>query len=88
MIPEPIGKLLCRNINAEIIKSRILETECYFGESDNAWYVHKGKSKCTSILYEQGGVAYVYLCYEIHYLLFYVAGEDLHYKDREKLFCL
>ena len=78
MAPELIGKLLCRNINGEIIKSRILETECYFGESDTACHAHKGKTKRTSILYEQGGVAYVYLCYGIHYLLNIVSGEKDH----------
>lgn len=78
MAPELIGKLLCRNINGDIIKSRILETECYFGESDTACHAHKGRTKRTNILYQQGGLAYVYLCYGIHCLLNVVSGEKDH----------
>lgn len=75
LAPLLVGKLLCRNINGSIIKHRITETECYYTEKDTACHAHKGKTPRTKILYEQGGLAYVYLCYGIHNLLNVVCGE-------------
>ena len=72
--PLLIGKILCKKADDKIIKARITETECYFGEEDTACHASKGKTNRTKILYEQGGKAYVYLCYGIHYLLNIVTG--------------
>ncbi len=72
--PALLGKLLCRRINGEIRKLRITETEAYFSEDDTACHAHKGRTKRTDILYHEGGVAYVYLCYGIHSLLNVVTG--------------
>lgn len=78
MAPSLIGKLLCRRIVEEgverIIKLRITETECYFGEDDTACHAHKGRTERTKVMYREGGVAYVYLCYGIHSLLNIVSG--------------
>lgn len=75
LAPLLVGKLLCRNIQGNILKYRITETECYYTEKDTACHAHKGKTNRTKILYEPGGVAYVYLCYGIHNLLNVVCGE-------------
>lgn len=75
MAPMLLGKLLCRNINGQVIKLRITETECYYTEQDTACHAHKGKTERTKIMYEQGGLAYVYLCYGIHNLLNVVSGD-------------
>ena len=74
MAPSLLGKLLCRRIDDEVVKYRITETECYFGEDDTACHAHKGKTERTKIMYHEGGVAYVYLCYGIHSLLNVVSG--------------
>ncbi len=73
--PETLGKLLCRRIGNDILKCRITETECYYGEDDTACHAHKGKTERTKILYEDGGRAYIYLCYGIHELFNIVTGE-------------
>ena len=73
-----IGKLLCRRCGDEVIKARITETECYFGEEDTACHAHKGKTERTKPMYEQGGITYVYLCYGIHSLLNIVSGSEGH----------
>ena len=74
-----IGKLLCRrNPDGKVIKARILETECYFGEEDTACHAHKGKTERTKPMYESGGITYVYLCYGIHSLLNIVTGDEGH----------
>lgn len=76
--PLLLGKLLCRKINGVEYKSRITETECYFGEEDTACHASKGKTERTKVLYEEGGIAYVYLCYGIHNLLNVVTGDEGH----------
>ncbi|HAZ19223.1 MAG TPA: 3-methyladenine DNA glycosylase, partial [Clostridiales bacterium] len=69
LAPALLGKFLCRNIEDEIIRLRITETECYYGEIDTACHAHKGKTPRTETLYRQGGCAYVYVCYGIHSML-------------------
>ena len=73
--PELVGKLLVRKVNNKIIKLRISEVEVYRGEEDTACHAHKGKTKRTEIMYEQGGIYYVYLCYGMHYMLNIVTGK-------------
>lgn len=75
LAPKLLGMKLCRNINEQVIKFRITETEAYFGEEDTACHANKGKTERTKVLYEEGGVAYVYLCYGIHNLFNVVCGE-------------
>ena len=80
MAPSLIGKLLCRKLcengEEQVIKLRITETECHFGEEDTACHAHKGKTERTKIMYHSGGVTYVYLCYGIHSLLNIVSGSE------------
>ena len=72
---ELLGKLLCRKTGKKLVKLRITETEAYYGEDDTACHAHKGKTRRTSIMYEEGGHAYVYLCYGIHWLFNVVSGQ-------------
>lgn len=77
--PLLIGKILVRKLdNGQVLRYRITETEAYRGEEDTACHARFGKTKRTSILYEQGGYAYVYLCYGIHYLFNVVTGPKDH----------
>ena len=78
LAPDLLGKILCRRTNEGIIRARITETECYFGEEDTACHAHKGKTERTKPMYESGGITYVYLCYGIHSLLNIVTGEKDH----------
>lgn len=74
-----IGKKICTHFNDEFTSGIITETEAYSGRSDKACHAHAGRrTKRTEIMYQNGGVAYVYLCYGIHHLLNFVTnGEDL-----------
>lgn len=64
-----IGKVLVTNINNIITAGRIVETEAYNGVVDKASHAYGGRrTNRTEIMYSPGGVAYVYLCYGIHYL--------------------
>ena len=78
LAPDLIGKLLCRRTENGVIKARITETECYFGEEDTTCHAHKGRTPRTDTLYQQGGITYIYLCYGIHSLLNIVTGEENH----------
>lgn len=78
LAPYLLGKLLCRNIDGKVIKYRITETECYYGEEDTACHAHKGKTERTKVLYEKGGTSYVYLCYGMHNLFNVVSGPKGH----------
>lgn len=78
LAPELIGKLLCRQTEEGILKYRIMETECYYGEEDTACHASKGKTERTKVLYEKGGTAYVYLCYGMHSLFNVVSGKEGH----------
>jgi DNA-3-methyladenine glycosylase len=75
LAPELLGKLLCRKMGAKLVRLRITETESYYGEDDTACHAHKGKTKRTSIMYLEGGHAYIYLCYGVHWLLNVVTGK-------------
>jgi len=74
LAPLLLGKLLCRRIEGDIIRLSITETEAYVGESDTACHARRGRTKRTDVMYEAGGVSYVYLCYGIHHLLNVVTG--------------
>lgn len=61
-----LGKILVTNWNGEYTSGRIVETEAYAGEADKASHASKGRTARTEVMFEQGGKAYVYLCYGIH----------------------
>ena len=64
-----LGKKLVTNINNKLTSGLIVETEAYLGINDKASHAYGGKkTNRTNIMYHQGGVAYIYLCYGIHSL--------------------
>ena len=76
LAPYLIGKLLCRKIGVNIMRFPITETEAYCGESDTACHAHRGMTPRNAVMYEPGGIAYIYLCYGIHNLLNVVAAGE------------
>ena len=76
--PDLVGKLLCRRLEDEVLRMRITETECYFGSEDTACHAHKGRTPRTDIMFKEGGNAYVYLCYGMHFMLNLTTGEEGH----------
>jgi DNA-3-methyladenine glycosylase len=64
-----LGKVLFTQIEGQIAAGIIVETEAYFGEIDKASHAYGGRrTNRTEIMYSEGGVSYVYLCYGIHHL--------------------
>jgi len=79
LAPELLGKIICvRTPQNAIIRARITETECYYGEEDTACHASRGRTPRTEVLYSAGGVAYVYLCYGMYDLFNIVTGPEGH----------
>jgi len=66
---ELMGKLLVTVKDGVITSGRIVECEAYAGVFDKASHAAGGKrTNRNKVMYEEGGLAYVYLCYGIHHL--------------------
>jgi DNA-3-methyladenine glycosylase len=66
---EILGKVIYTKINGKTTAGIITETEAYAGINDKASHAYGGKiTKRNEVMYHNGGVAYVYLCYGLHYL--------------------
>lgn len=71
---ELIGKVLYTNINGVLTAGIISETEAYH-ECEKACHAYnKRRTNRTELLFDEGGHAYVYLCYGIHHLFNVVMG--------------
>ncbi|UKT65525.1 DNA-3-methyladenine glycosylase [Pedobacter mucosus] len=72
-----LGKVLFTNINGEITSGIITETEAYFGIKDKASHAYGNRrTNRTETMYNNGGVAYVYLCYGMHHLFNIVTSKE------------
>ncbi len=64
-----LGKILVTKVDGKITSGIIVETEAYNGIYDKACHAYGGrKTERTKVMYEEGGVSYVYFCYGMHYL--------------------
>src|SRR5690606_13850940 len=72
-----IGKKICTFFNDEFTSGIITETEAYSGRGDKACHANAGRrTRRTEVMYQPGGLAYVYLCYGIHHLLNFVTNQE------------
>lgn len=72
--PVLLGKFLVRKDGREKIAEMITEVEVYDGLEDLASHASRGKTERNKVMFEEGGVWYVYLVYGIHNLLNIVVG--------------
>lgn len=73
---ELLGKFLFTYFNNQLTGGMITETEAYRGQVDKASHAYNGRRTArTEIMYSEGGTAYIYLCYGIHYLFNVVTNE-------------
>jgi len=64
-----IGKMLHTHFDGIYTAGSIVETEAYNGIIDKASHAHGNRrTNRTEIMFAEGGVAYIYLCYGIHHL--------------------
>ncbi|MGQ8337746.1 DNA-3-methyladenine glycosylase [Sunxiuqinia sp. A32] len=74
---ELLGKTLVRRFsNGDIRRYRITETEAYCGQMDLACHSSKGQTKRTEVMFQPGGLVYVYLIYGMYWLLNFVTEDQ------------
>lgn len=74
---ELLGKVLVTQFDDQTTAGMIVETEAYRAPDDKACHAHLNRfTERTKVMFEAGGVAYVYLCYGIHHLFNVVTGHE------------
>jgi len=64
-----LGKVLVFETQRTRLAGCIIETEAYAGITDKASHAYGGLlTKRTEVMFREGGIAYVYLCYGLHAL--------------------
>jgi len=69
-----LGKYLVQDGENGEMASMITEVEAYDGFDDKASHASRGKTKRNAVMFAEGGVWYVYLCYGVHWMLNLVTG--------------
>jgi DNA-3-methyladenine glycosylase len=72
--PELIGKKLVRQTSQNIISFTITETEAYRGTEDKASHARFGRTSRNSIMFDHGGLVYVYFIYGMYWMMNIVTG--------------
>lgn len=73
---ELLGKYIVHRTRSGLLIAEITETEAYDGVGDKACHAYGGRrTDRNQVMYQIGGVAYVYLIYGIYNMLNVVTGE-------------
>ena len=71
-----LGCILWRRIGRTLLAARLVETEAYLGANDTASHARRGlRSARNESMYLEGGHAYVYFTYGMHWCMNVVTGE-------------
>ena len=60
-----LGKVLLTRVDGHVAGGMIVETEAY-SFIEKGCHAYRGMTKRNEVMFEDGGVAYVYLCYGVH----------------------
>jgi DNA-3-methyladenine glycosylase len=72
-----LGKYLMTKTEGVVTGGMIREVEAYAGPEDKASHAYQNrKTKRNEVMFDKGGVAYVYLCYGIHTLFNVVTNAE------------
>jgi len=75
VVPDLLGKdIVLRLDDGTLIRQQITDVEAYRGEDDKACHASKGKTRRTSVMFEEGGRLYVYLIYGMYWMMNIVTG--------------
>ena len=71
-----LGCTLCRRVGRTLLAARLVETEAYLGANDMASHARRGlRSARNESMYLEGGHAYVYFTYGMHWCMNVVTQE-------------
>jgi DNA-3-methyladenine glycosylase len=74
-----LGKVIITHQRGKLTSGRITETEAYKGMEDRACHAFGGRrTPRNEVMYADGGHAYVYICYGIHFLFNVVTNRRDH----------
>ena len=72
---ELLGKdIVLRLDDGTFIRQQITDVEAYRGQEDKACHASKGKTRRTSVMFEEGGILYMYLIYGMYWMMNIVTG--------------
>ncbi|NMM48387.1 DNA-3-methyladenine glycosylase [Marinigracilibium pacificum] len=71
-----LGKIITVNNKKQSQQFRIVETEAYRGYDDKACHASNGMTNRNKVMFKNGGICYVYLCYGIHHLFNVVTNTE------------
>jgi DNA-3-methyladenine glycosylase len=66
LVPEILGKVLVRKLRGKSLSGRIVEIEAYIGK-DPASHAARGMTERNKVMFEDGGLSYVYFTYGMHF---------------------
>ncbi len=72
-----LGKIFIRRIRGKTLVGKIVEVEAY-DANDEASHSYNGRSQRNDVMFNKGGVLYVYFIYGVHYCCNVVTGEAGH----------
>ena len=73
---ELLGKVLFTKINGIVTAGKIVETEAYSWTERGCHAFGARKTARNAVMFEKGGLSYVYLCYGIHFLFNVVTNRE------------
>ncbi|MEX2232583.1 MAG: DNA-3-methyladenine glycosylase [Cyclobacteriaceae bacterium] len=73
---ELLGKALFTRVNGVVTGGTIVETEAYSWKERGCHAYGARKTNRNAIMFQEGGFAYVYMCYGIHFLFNVVTNRE------------
>lgn len=70
------GTIMVRQVDGQIRRARIVETEAYIGTHDLASHASKGRTLRTETMFGPPGRAYVYFIYGVHWMFNVVTSSE------------